>query len=120
MRDYQPRRCGKRWLDGDCPREVLAIIDNPEYHDRYTIIYADVETVKYEDSPRVERWLTYLASTESGGVYHGELQAHEVAAYRYRNKHRYTRWTDLPEAVRNAVRRDIAEAAEYAKQWEAK
>ena len=115
MRTYTPRRCSKRWLNGDCPNEILAIIDHPSYSDRYTIIYADVETVTY--GHRVEHWLNYLASDEYGGVYHGELQAHEVASYRYRNKHRYTRWTDLPEAVRNAVRRDIADAAEYAKEW---
>jgi hypothetical protein len=115
-RDYAPRRCSARWLDGDCPREVLAIIDNPRTVDRFTIIYANMETIKYPDSSRAEKWLNYLASTEAGATYHGELQAHEVAQYRYRNKHRYAKWSSLPEAVKNAVRRDIAKAREYAEQ----
>ncbi|MCA2331855.1 hypothetical protein JF714_15540 [Mycobacterium avium] len=111
MRDYKPRRCSKRWLDGDCPAEVLAIIDHGEAEtDRYDVIYSDVQRVKYDDSRRAELWLGGLSSTERGAVYHFELQAHEVSAYRYRFKHRYARWSDLPEAVKAAVRRDLAEA----------
>ena len=68
MNVYTPRRCSKRWLDGDYPPEVLAIIDHPAYGDRFTIIYAEVSTVTYPNSSRVERWLCYLASDEAGYV----------------------------------------------------
>jgi len=106
---YTPRRCSKRWLDGDCPRDVLAIIDlGPnEPGGRYDVIYADVVR---DDR---DAWLGGIILSEAG-VSHGhfELKAHEVAAYRYRMKHRYTTWTSLPEAVKKAVRDDIAYLAE--------
>jgi hypothetical protein len=110
MSDYTPRRCSKRWLDGDCPREVLAIIDHgPKSSDRYDVIFTDVQQVAYEGSSRIEKWLQGVSITESGAFCdHFELRAHEVAAYRYRMKHRYARWSDLPEAVKSAVRSDIA------------
>lgn len=117
MRDYTPRRCSKRWLDGDCPAEVLAIIDTgPKTVDRFDVIYTDVEEVKYGDSRRAERWMMLFCVTESGGGYHNEMQAHEVAAYRYRMKNRYTKWSTLPDAVKAAVRRDLQEWASYAQE----
>lgn len=108
MSDYKPRRCSKRWLDGDCPNEVLAIIDLGESElERYDVIYTDVLKVKYEDSARTEQWLGGLSLSERGSSYHFELEAHQVAAYRYRMKHRYTKWSELPEAVKAAVRHDL-------------
>lgn len=95
---YKPRRCSTRWLDGDCPKGVLAILDHPDSIDRYTIIFADVS--EYAG----EKWMGYLATNESLSFSGFEqMRAHEVAAYRYRNKHRYIRWTDLPEPVRQEV-----------------
>lgn len=110
MNAYTPRRCSKRWLDGDCPAEVLAIIDHgAKETDRFDVIYADVQEVRYAGIRRVERWMTFYGLTEGGAGYHGELQAHEVAAYRYRMRNRYTKWSTLPDAVKAAVRRDIAQ-----------
>lgn len=108
MNAYTPRRCGKRWLDADCPREILAITNHPQFDDQYTIYYAE----PMRDGRDV--WINFLACSEDGRVYHGEQRAHEVAAYRYRFKHRYTKWSTLPDAVKNAVRRDIKDAAEWA------
>jgi hypothetical protein len=100
MRPYTPRRCSKRWLDGDCPDGVLAIFDHPDCTDRYTIFYTEV----LEDGR--DLWMTYLGTNESLSFSgHEAIRAHQVAAYRYRNKHRYIHWTDLPEAVQGAVRR---------------
>ena len=108
MNSYKPRRCSKRWLDGDCPSEVLAIIDHGNNAlERFDVIYSDVEEIKYDNSSRVERWMTMLCLTASGAWYHNEMQAHQISAYRYRMKHRYARWSDLPDAVRAAVRRDL-------------
>jgi hypothetical protein len=101
----KPRRCGKRWLDGDCPAEVLAIIDDPRYSDRYTVLLT-TPTGENEQGT----WLSLIALTENGAYYHDELPAHQVAAYRYRQKHRYTRWSDLPVAVRDVVRREVDHA----------
>jgi hypothetical protein len=108
-RNYKPRRCSKRWLDGDCPAGVLAIIDHGDKElGRFDVIYTDVQEVRYPDSPRVEQWMMLLSVGANGGLWcHPEMQAHEVAAYRYRMKHRYTRWSDLPETVKAAVRRDL-------------
>lgn len=115
MRDYTPRRCGKRWLDGDCPPEILAIFDyGTNETDRFDVFYVEVSTVTYPDSSRVEHWQQFVSLTESGARYHGEMEAHKVAAYRYRMKHRYAKWSTLPEAVKSAVRGDIAQAADDA------
>lgn len=105
MNTYAPRRCSTRWLDADCPREILAIIDlGPKETDRYDVFYADVMT---DDR---DQWLTYYSLDDHGAGYHGELKAHQVAAYRYRMKHRYATWSSLPEVVKAAVRRDISDA----------
>lgn len=101
-----PRRCSKRWLDSDCPREVLAIIDlgpKETAPERYDIIYTEL----IGNGAR-EEWLGGYSLSESGAGSHFELQAHQMAAYRYRMKHRYAKWSDLPEAVKDAVRRDLA------------
>ena len=101
--EYTPRRCSNRWLDGDCPSGVLAILDHPDSYDRYTVIYAE----PYEYLGEV--WMTYLGTNETLSFSgRGEMRAHEVAAYRYREKHRYIRWTDLPEAVREFVKHDLS------------
>lgn len=101
---YTPRRCGKRWLDGDCPKGVLAIIDagpNDPAPERYDVIYAEVQKNGRDD------WLTGFSLSAAGAGSHFELRAHEIAAYRYRMKHRYAKWSDLSAAVRAAVRRDL-------------
>jgi hypothetical protein len=110
MRTYQPRRQSSRWLDGDCPRGVLAIYDNGGTSkrngsvDRYTVFYADTDT-----DHRGDVWVSYLGTSEDPGSFggHQQMRAHEVAAYRYRVKHQACRWTDLPEAVRKCVRRNV-------------
>jgi len=103
-RTYKPRRCSKRWLDADCPKEILAIMDHPNESERYTVIYNDPQAYEHET------WLTYLALNDNAMYYHGDMRAHEVADYRYRQKHHYTTWSSLPDAVKQAVRADIATA----------
>jgi len=106
---YTPRRASKRWLDGDCPKGVLAILDHPNTFDRYTIIYA--EPICGETFADMR--LGYLGASidpfpPQGFGQHGEMTAHEVASYRYREKHRYARWSDLPDRVKQCVRQDLA------------
>jgi hypothetical protein len=105
MNAYKPRRCSARWLDGDCPREILAIIDTgPSTPDRYDVIYGEL----IGDQDR-GGWLGGISLTEHGVSYgHFELEAHKMADYRYRMAHRYTQWSTLPQAVKVAVRRDVA------------
>lgn len=105
----KPRRCSKRWLDGDCPSGVLAIIDHGNIEnesERYDVFYTQVSEIKY--GVRAEYWMQYYCVAPNGGGYHGEMEARQVVAYRYGMKHRYARWSDLPEAVKSAVRRDLA------------
>jgi hypothetical protein len=109
MTNYTPRRCSARWLDGDCPREVLCIFAYPdEPTPSYDVFYA--ETYAHDD-PRGP-WIGYLDVDYTGAFAHGEMRAHEVAAYRYRMKHRYFQWSLLPDAVKAAVRFDLARAAQ--------
>lgn len=103
---YKPRRCSERWLDSDCPSEVLAIFDYPNETDRYDIFYVDLYAHDAPEGP----WLSFVSVTENGWYYHGEMPAHKVAAYRYRMKHCYARWSDLPEVVKAVVHRDITQA----------
>lgn len=107
---YAPRRCSDRWLDADCPEEILAIIDlGANETDRYDVFYAELFA---HDDPRGP-WLSFYSLDVHGYGYHGELQAHQVAAYRYRMKHRYAKWSTLPDAVKDAVRRDIQDATAF-------
>lgn len=119
-RGYKPRRCSKRWLDGDCPDEVLAIIryaNTDTYGGAYDVIYNDVQAVQYGKYSHVEYWLNGFSVNVSGAsIDHFEMQAHQVAAYRYRFKHRYAKWSTLPAAVKNTVRADIAAAKKWAEE----
>lgn len=108
MNRYSPRRqSATRWLDGDCPRGVLAIYDHPKELDRFTVFF--VEPIAGDTYATM--CLGFLSVTESGGTYHGEMQAHEAAAYRYRVRNYAAKWSTLPAPVKAAVRRDLAEAA---------
>jgi hypothetical protein len=111
---YRPRRQSPRWLDGDCPRGVLAIYDNGGVSkrngsvDRYTVFYADTAT-----DHRGGVWVSYRGMSESPSSPQGygigdEMRAHEVAAYRYRVRHQAARWSDLPAEVQHVVRRDLS------------
>jgi len=77
-------------------------MDHPKEVDRYTVFYAELYAGDYRDG-----WLTYLSSDENGWHSHGEMEAYKVASYRYSQKHRYIRWTDLPDVVRDVVRKDL-------------
>lgn len=100
------RRATKRWLDGDCPKGVLAIFDNQTTFDRYTIFYAD--PTKYAKW----NWYSYLGASENpthpqGFGQHGEMVDYKLANYRRINYRHSCRWSDLPEAVRKLVISDL-------------
>jgi hypothetical protein len=103
-RKYTPRHQSKRWLDGDCPREVLAIYDDKREVDRYTIFYATVEGGPGHQT------LVYASLSESGMGYHGELTVFQAQEFRYRNAHRARKWTSLPESVRDWISKELGRA----------
>lgn len=108
---YKPRRQSSRWLDGDCPKGVLAIFLNKgKTADRYTVFYSD----PIAGSTYLDMYVGYRAMSENpfhpqGVGMFGELRAYQVAAYRYRNKHHAAKWSSLPEKVKQCVLRDLAE-----------
>ena len=109
MNTYAPRRQSAKFLDGDCPSEVLAIFDNGgKSFDRYTVFY---KTVTRDGR---DNWMGYRAMSEHPfspngfGVY-SEMLAHEVRAYRARVYRESCKWSELPEDVQKAVREDCAE-----------
>ena len=109
-RPYTPRRQNRRWLDGDCPDGVLAIYDNRgKTADRYTVFYRPPVV----EGGFTDMYLGYRCMSEN--PYHpqgvgmwGELRAYEVAAFRYSQRHRACKWSDLPERVKDCVRQDLA------------
>lgn len=111
MNAYRPRRQSARWLDGDCPRGVLAILDNKgQTFDRYTVFYAQpICGTTLRDMVIGYRGMSEDPFAPQGFGIFDELQAYEVAQYRYRNKHHYARWSDLPAQVKKSVRQDVAE-----------
>lgn len=113
MANYKPRRQSKRWLDEDCPKGVLCIMDNKgQSADRYTVFYAEPITgTQYHDM-----WIGYRGMSENpfhpqGVGMYGEMQAHDVASYRYRCKHQYAKWSSLPDKVKQCVIQDLQESA---------
>jgi len=117
VRPYRPRRQSKRWLDGDCPSGVLAIYDNKgKTADRYTVFYA--QTFDYSkilnDWPDPTIWIggrfmSEAPSHPQGVGMYVEMKAHEVSSFRYRNRHRACKWSDLPDKVKECVRQDLAD-----------
>lgn len=110
-RPYTPRRQSRRWLDQDCPEGVLAIYDNRgQTADRYTVFYrTPVAGSAYQDM-----WLGMRCMSENpfhpqGVGMWGELEAYKVAHFRYRERHRAARWSDLPERVKTCVLLDLKE-----------
>lgn len=104
--NYTPRRCSKRWLDGDCPPEVLCIIeatkDDPA-PEKYDVFFT-----KVWDGPGL--WMSGVSLSSTGTLRSSiEMRAHQVSSYRYRSKGRYRKWTEIPQGVRAAVRREIKE-----------
>lgn len=111
MSKYAPRKCSSRWLDADCPKGVLAILDNKgKTADRYTVIYSET----FGGDTYATAYLGYRGMSENpfhpqGVGMYGEMRAHEVASYRYRCKHQYAKWSSLPDAVKRCVLQDLAE-----------
>ena len=109
MRDYTPRKCSRRWLDGDCPSGILAIFDNKGATcDRYTVVYSE----PLSGTTPADMWLGYRAMSENpssplGVGLWGEFTAYAAAQYRYHYKHQYAKWTSLPQSVQECVKRDL-------------
>ena len=111
MSRYSPRRQSSRWLDGDCPRGVLAIYDNGgKTFDRYTVFYVPTEPQDY-----ARGWIGYRGMSEHPfdpqgfGIY-SDMPCHEVAAYRYTVSKQACKWSDLPADVQRAVRADCEDS----------
>lgn len=104
MVNYKPRRQSKRWLDGDCPKGVLAIYDDSRTFDRYTVFFTEpAYGTTYADMV-----LSYIGMSENpfhpqGFGQNGELTAHDTARFRYENSKRAAKWSSLPEAVKKCV-----------------
>ena len=112
MANYKPRRQSKRWLDGDCPKGVLAILDNKgQSADRYTVIYAEpIVGDTYSSMVLGYRSMSENPFHAQGVGMYGEFSAHDCAMYRYRFKHHYAKWSSLPDAVKRCVRQDLDSA----------
>lgn len=108
---YTPRRCSKRWLDDDCPEGVLCII---AHHKKgapghWSVFYRAVYGEHPHRSYMLGREMDSNPAHPQGIGLSFDMQPFEVAAYRYRNKHRYATWSSLPEKVKQTIRRDLAE-----------
>lgn len=110
MITYRPRTQSKRWLDGDCPSGVLAIYDNPEFADRYTVLYKPLKLKPYHETWIMGRGMSSHPYHPQGFGMSFENQAHEIVAYRNRSTRKACRWSDLPPDVQRCVREDCAEA----------
>ena len=106
MRDYVPRRAGKRWLES-APEYVLDCFDNHgQSADRYTVIFGKQFLCK---DGQGTSWLSLLDMspnpTHPQGIgLSAEYKAHQIAAYRYRNGHYRVKWSDLPEEIQECVK----------------
>jgi hypothetical protein len=92
-----------QWLDGDCPDGVLCIMDHPEFGDRYTVIYRE----DVGDGKLWGRGMSPNPCHPHGIGMSFEVSAQEVAAYCRDNRRYRTKWSSLPEAVRELVKRDL-------------
>ena len=114
MAEYKPRRASARWLDSDCPSEVLDIFDEGEKSacaDRYTVFYKTPNGTIGIPVTFANAWIDYRAMSENPfhpqgiGLY-CQMKAYEARAYRERRKHRRAKWSSLPEKVKQLVIQD--------------
>ena len=108
VKDYKPRRAGKRWLEG-APEYVLDCFDNRgKTCDRYTVMFGgSMYVLRYG---RIAHLDMSGAPTHPQGVsLWGDSTLADAAAFRYREGHYRVRWLDLPENVRAHV---VARATE--------
>lgn len=116
---YTPRRQSNRWLDGDCPKEVLAVMDNKgKTFDRYTVFYVPTKAMR-EEYPHRGMWIGFRGMSErpsspNGFGIYDQMEAYKVAEYRYRAKRDYATWSSLPKEVQDVVRRDCKEIRDNA------
>ncbi|OHU47134.1 hypothetical protein BKG82_26105 [Mycobacteroides chelonae] len=101
-------RAPQKYLDGDCPDAVLAIYDDPQSTDRYTIFYTRID---YDADTRT-RWIAYRAASENpsaptGIGLLGQMDTHEARQFRNKSSNQYTHWTQLPAPVKDTVKQDI-------------
>lgn len=95
------RRMPKRFLE-NAPEQVYDIFDNPETHDRYTIVLKPYEH-------RLGMFAPYLGASENpfspqGFGISDEMPVHMLRSYRDRNRRARISWNELPEAVKRAVK----------------
>lgn len=100
------RRMPKRFLD-NAPEQVYDIFDNPETHDRYTVVLKPYEH-------RLGTFAPYLGASENpfspqGFGISDEMPVHQLRAYRDRNRRFRMNWNGLPEDVKTAVKGLIAD-----------
>lgn len=113
MATYKPRRATKRWLDADCPAGVLAIFDNKgQTADRYTVFYSAIYGGEGRKGYMWGRGMSEAPASPQGVGLSFELRPHEVVQYRMAHSHRAAKWSSLPDAVKDCVRRDLAPEAE--------
>jgi hypothetical protein len=92
------RRAGKQWREG-APDYVADCFDNPDYGDRYTVLFKGLSC----DGYTAYLGLSSNPTHPQGCSMWGEGRNYEIAAYRYRNGKHRIRWLDLPENVRKHV-----------------
>lgn len=108
---YMPRTQSRKFRDGDCPEQVLAIYDNGgKSFDRYTVYYKPLPGDVYEGKLWIScRYMSEHPSSPQGFGISDQRPAHEVAAYRNRVYRDSAKWSELPEEVKEVVRRDCVE-----------
>lgn len=107
MSTYKPKRDSARWLDSDCPAGVLAVFDDKRTFDRYTVIYSRV--LEYRGRMIMEyRGASENPFSPQGFGQSGEFETWQARQYRYVNRNRKCRWSDLPDDVKRLVRQDLA------------
>jgi len=106
---YIPRTQSKKFLNGDCPKGVLAIYDNGgDTFDRYTVFYKPTEPLEDIRGEIGYRGMSeHPFSAQGFGIY-DSMPAHQARAYRSSVYRHSCKWTDLPEDVQKAVRNDCS------------
>jgi len=79
-RKYTPRRQSARWLDSDCPKGVLAILDaGKTTNGRWTVIYAEpVVSGDYHETILGYRGMCSTPFAPCGVGLYGEMPAHDA------------------------------------------
>lgn len=107
MSSSNVRRMPKRFLDSGAPPEIADIYDQPEFGDRFTVVYRSITN----DSVGYRGMSEDPAHPQGIGIY-SEMSVYQLSRFRHTYRNYRIPFSQLPEAVQQCVIADCRPVTE--------